>query len=676
MGRIDPRIFTANPPHDGTNFLAGIIFTLVGLFFFGMALVGVVQAPWDIAETGVEIEGTRAEGHRVRGDHYVIEVDGERWVCARGHQRFAAETAAILYDPADPSRCRARDSMDGPSRFESVHLCFGATFLLGGAAMLFAWFAEPRPEWQRENPSTLLRPRLMPIARVLLAGSTLSILATLYFSLLTYDRPPDRGLRRSEPAPQAETPSVVAGESSTPLEPKPLTVVEGDDWPVAKPRLRALDVRGPSVWIGDPEPIGTRLVVSTGKSYFSRGDKHHLVDVATGRTLASFDDEGLASATAKVVVTRVAGEPVVVNADDGLVVAPEITLASGRSVEKIRIVASETDARVWLFARADDGIVFHGQWTDTRVAAVALKDTLSVWPHYATGKHGIEVWDTRSDLAPDVCARYRFNDGSTPRCLEHGSSAELMPTPLGPFLGGPWKKRSMFDATLVNTDTGQEHVPLPDCGAVEVTRLDVPPRLLAVCADPTQTTRLYGLWAPEGTRTFEIDQPPGTINSGVRKQPVASIERIADDGTPLVHWLDMERAELWTSPPVFTPVYGGSFGFARRILAHRVEAPEGLWVIDLDAGTMQRIASDIGCEGALVETDLVGERVVVGCSKVGAATSDASRLRSFRWTEVIDFAARKRWRTEGAFDGRIAADGTAIGVTRKRPAQAMALETR
>jgi hypothetical protein len=60
--------------------------------------------------------------------------------------------------------------------------------------------------------------------------------------------------------------------------------------------------------------------------------------------------------------------------------------------------------------------------------------------------------------------------------------------------------------------------------------------------------------------------------------------------------------------------------------------------------------------------------VIIGCGRAGMFTSDGERLRAYRWTEVIDLAARKRWRTEGAFDGRIAPDGTVVGVTRKRPA--------
>lgn len=652
----------------------GALFGVVGFLLLSWACVQVATQPWDLAEVGVETWGRAAEKTPFTGDRYVIEVEGKSYSCYRGRKKYPATEAPILYDPADPSRCRGADAVDGLSEYERTGFAFGLSALLFGLAWVLAHFAEPRDVWAREDPPGLLRPRLMWAARVLLGSAVVAgVFMMNVFAGRTFGPDPSR---RDVPEP-AEPPGSEAepalGEVQTaPIQEVSAVEMQAEDWPVSRAKVRKLPVRGPSVWVGDPEPIGAAIVVSTGPAYHGRGSEHVLLDVAKSKVLARFDDEGITSAAAGVVITRVGEKRVVVHADDGLVVAPEIRLPPPHRVENVRIVASQLEPVVWVFAQSNErATVFHGQWVDPRTPAIELRDTIGFWPELASGESGVEVWDP--DGASEGCWRARMRPDQPPECIAEGegtfAALALHATPEGPFtVGGP------FEATIVDRRTSTHYPVVPGCAATELARLAVPARVFGACLDGETGDVPFALWSPERTWTFTGPfVVNGSIGRGPQRGPVTAIEPYGDSAAPIERWVDLERGRLVRTPALVPLVWGGSFGFQRKVLAQPMDQLESLWLLDLEAGTLERIASDIGCPHALVQTDLHGSRATIGCNSAMGASGEGQRLRGYTWTEVIDFERKTRWRTTAAFEPRLTEDGLVVGVTRSRPAQLVAI---
>ncbi len=155
-----------NPPHDKLALGFGGVVAAVGAIMLIWSAVQLTSQPWDLSPD-TYAWGKPAENTPFTGDHYIIEVAGKKHTCYRGRQKYPHDTAPILYDPDDPSRCRAADAMDGLSEFELLLLSMGLGSVLIGGAFVMAYAAEPRQEWARNDPGPLLRPRLMWAARVL-----------------------------------------------------------------------------------------------------------------------------------------------------------------------------------------------------------------------------------------------------------------------------------------------------------------------------------------------------------------------------------------------------------------------------------------------------------------------------------------------------------------------------
>lgn len=327
---------------------------------------------------------------------------------------------------------------------------------------------------------------------------------------------------------------------------------------------------------------------------------------------------------------------------------------------------------VWVFARSDrDGIVFHGHWSDLRSPEIELHDTLAFWPRYADGRSGVDV---RNPDAPDPgCWRYRFRPEHPPECLADDAErsiidlAALVPT-------GPWRVHEGFDSLVVrNATSGEQSQILPGCSARELARWPAPPRVLAKCHDEPLAT--FALWSPEQTWTFSAPlQLDNGLHLSPRRWPVTALERYRGSETPMERWLDLESGRLVRTPPAEALVWGGTFGFHSKILLRLVEH-QGLWLLDLQAGTLERITEDVDCGYDLIETDSMGDRAVIGCNRV-AHVGGGRRLHGYVWTEVIDFARKQRWRTKSVFEPRIAADGTVAGVTRGNPAHLAVIDPR
>lgn len=677
MGQLDFRAFSNTPPHDRSGVFFGVLFGGVGLVMLLFSVGHLAAQPWDLEETGVETWGRAAERSTLTGDRYVIEVGGKSYSCHRGRQKFSRSEAPVLYDPSDPSRCRAADAADGPSSYERMSLRFSLAATIFGLAWIMAYFAEPRDVWAREAPAGLLRPRLMWAARGALA---ISVLIMVSFSLfdgrsgsLEGPDPPKRPTAPADGESSSEDGPALGSVHEVPIEELTASAIRAEDWPMARPRIRKLPVRGSSVWLGDPDPIGSRVIASTGRSYHSAGDEHVLVDAATGKVLAKFDDEGRTSAAAGIVVTLVGESKVIVHADDGTIVTPDIHLPPPHRVERVRIVASELEPVVWLFAKSTvDGVVFHGHWEELRDPRVELTETVGFWPKYADGRGGLDVWDP--DLASDGCWRLRFRPGQAPECLDEGG-APSMGTHLQVTPQSPWSVAGPFDVILVNRTTGDRFPLVPGCDATELARIPVPPRVFGGCLVRGADRVSFALWSPERTWTFEgpFEVELG-IELGLQRAPVTAIEPYGGGDRPIERWVDLEHGRLVHTPPLMSLRWGGSFGYQRKVLVHNTDDMHALWLLDLQAVTLERIAADIGCAHELMQTDLHGDRAVIACSSAAGA-GGAARLRGYKWTEVIDFSRKTRWRTNKAFEPKLAADGTVVGVTRSRPAQLVAIDT-
>lgn len=167
MAGLSIRTWSNDPPEEKLGLLVGAIFAAIGTLMLITALVHLSHQPWDLRERGIAIEGVQAEHDPFTGDRYRIVVDGKSHVCHRGAEKLGRGKVVVLYDPADPSRCRAEDTADGPGSYEATLLPFSLPFALMGVSLMLARLAEPRPPWGRTEPSGLLRPKLMWISRAL-----------------------------------------------------------------------------------------------------------------------------------------------------------------------------------------------------------------------------------------------------------------------------------------------------------------------------------------------------------------------------------------------------------------------------------------------------------------------------------------------------------------------------
>jgi hypothetical protein len=173
-------VWSNDPADDKRGLIVGVVTSIVGLLFVLIGIGHVLSQPWDLRERGVPTIGVKAERDPMHGDRYRIEVDGKHYVCHRGAEKLGRPRVTVLYDPADPSRCRAEDTAGGLAAYERNTLVFAGPGSLVGFSLLLAWYAEPRPRPLREDPNGLLRPKLMWIARGLLAlGVLLAVLGAV-----------------------------------------------------------------------------------------------------------------------------------------------------------------------------------------------------------------------------------------------------------------------------------------------------------------------------------------------------------------------------------------------------------------------------------------------------------------------------------------------------------------
>ncbi len=462
----------------------------------------------------------------------------------------------------------------------------------------------------------------------------------------------------AEPKELAELQDIVTKPKLLRIEKRNLAAPSGGAYAYKKANTRTLSVKSSKVFLGDSPPSGSSFVVGTGRG---RQLKWFLVDVITNKRLAAFGSSWDGSAVGKVaVVGKNSGEDAtqsLLHMADGTMVEPKPRLPGGETLSAWRIVVDSQSPTVWLFAKSKSGKTYHGQWKDTHKPEVAMAD-FPFWPAMASGARGIVVWNTEATAT--TCSRYELIPGQAPKCR---------PGRLGYAGFGSEPLAEMWTlhdgALLRNDEDGRQVSLLADCRGAATSTLKSPPRVLAICTPEPNMARFL-LWSPDKSWQWDGPFDKDALMGGIRRHPVIALEQVGKMNAPVSRWVDMERGIEWTSEPVATLSLASAFGFGRQVLGRPLSHPKQLWLFDLESGTSELITDNLECKGELREDDNLNGRAIISCrSKRGPA-----------WSEVIDFKARTRWRTNSVFGARLSEGGIATGVLRGRPAKLAVIETK
>jgi hypothetical protein len=120
--------------------MRGYGLVLIGPLFLGLAiwlgstmLVWLAAIPWDLPENAARTRSVGSSCDAVRGARYQIEVAGVRYQCTGGDNKCGLPEMEVLYDPADPSRCRLAKTAGRVGPYELLSLAFAASALLVGS---------------------------------------------------------------------------------------------------------------------------------------------------------------------------------------------------------------------------------------------------------------------------------------------------------------------------------------------------------------------------------------------------------------------------------------------------------------------------------------------------------------------------------------------------------------
>ncbi len=489
-------------------------------------------------------------------------------------------------------------------------------------------------------------------------------------------KPPSPPVAQAGPSdggkPAAPPPSEVPA-SIRELPRRQLEVRQGSPYRKAQARIETLPVRGGGVFFGDAPSAGSTIVVGVGSGQHRGLQEWLLVDANSRKILARFGTLwGGSRSTRLAVVGRElkGGRPALLHLEDGRIIEPKLSVPGGSAIEQVRIVAAENPPVVWVFARAADGKTYHGQWRDTSTEALALTDELPFWAQMVRGTHGLQSW-TDQPAAQD-CPRVLLRPGQPAECL-----------PLDPdeffragkdLLGGRfWVEQQQRDTVSIrDAASGARSELLAGCSSVRsVAPLAEPPRLLAMCRLEGKLRR-FELWSPEARWSWETELPSRDLIFPPGNKPVLALELLGSMESPAAQWLDLEKGVLFSAPPMKPLMPAGANAFTRRILAQPPDRLKELWLLDLDQGIAERIAHDIDCETPLDQSAISEGRAVVSCLAPAGMRNYFSadhRMRHWRWTEVIDFQARTRWRTTAVFECELTETGLVLGTKRGTPAQ-------
>ena len=461
----------------------------------------------------------------------------------------------------------------------------------------------------------------------------------------------------------------------SPIERRQLRTSVGKPFERKSAKLRVLPVASGGVFVSNIPILGGNAVVGTAPKHWGMPTDWSLVDLKTGRRRAKTKNLGEGSSATKTAVIPLGAtetsRPALLDLTTGKITEPVPILPDNAKVKDIRVVVDRKRAVTWLFARRADGRPFQGEWKDLSNPKVELTDEMAFWPAHLSGRNGIQVWTDSPRGGTGGCDRIVLDPKDPWRCRPL-TSVDAAPQDLVEDC-----VRSDGEAWVLD-DCGAP--PPPACGerARALLMSPDPSRALAVCTDDPQHAK-FVLWSPK--RSWVWEDEPGASWKAVSPEraphSVVGMEQFTKAHAAVRHWLDATNGILYEGPPM-QAVQLSEHRDDRRRLVQPPDKLNELWLLDLDAGTLERVANDIDCDTTLYTYAQVGDRTTIECLPKALESTvykDEARLASWKWMEVVDFKARTRWRTTEVFEAKIGADGSVVGTKRGKPASLAVVET-
>jgi hypothetical protein len=449
-----------------------------------------------------------------------------------------------------------------------------------------------------------------------------------------------------------------------------LRSVDGKSFEKRAARVRLLPVKAGGVFFANVPFLGSHAMVGTAPSHWGNPSTWSLVDLVNGARGDVLADVQAGSAATHSAVAVSSSHTGVVDLESGRFVAPDARLESGEHAAQLRVMLDERKAVTWLVARMPNGRIYDGAWPDLAHPIVELSEVLPFWPVQVSGQNGLQAWREPKPGLGDACDRAIFEAGWPLRCR-----------PLSSAAAAPYdiiEDCVRWDGAGKLVDDCAAPLEVPCARPLRpVVLSSTPPRALVVCVEDGGPAH-FTLWSKAQTFTFD-DAPAAWSSPTTERGPrtMVPLDLLGKNTGIVSRWLDVEHGVLWQGPPLRALPLSEHRDDHRRL----VQSPDHLnelWLLDLDQGTFERIADDIDCDAPLYEYAHVNERAVVSClprAAEGSLYMNETRLRSWRWTEVIDLGARTRWRTTEVFEPRVTTTGMVVGTRRGKPAQLAVIET-
>jgi hypothetical protein len=156
---------------------------------------------------------------------------------------------------------------------------------------------------------------------------------------------------------------------------------------------------------------------------------------------------------------------------------------------------------------------------------------------------------------------------------------------------------------------------------------------------------------------------------------------LAGSESGFTSWLDLERALVFTGPALvplsqpwmWTPEGGIDHIDSRHLIATSPGSSTDFWHIDLDRGTYDHLGTIEDCHYSLAVIDLdpSGTRVLLDCNDTDPEGSRRSPPVGAEpgWVEIVDLAARTRYRATNVLGGKLVAGGAVGSFTTRADAR-------